>query len=147
MRENIKRTIFLVSGSLFFVVGLIGVLVPILPTTPFMILSAACFAESSPRFHKMLLNNRWFGEDLRRWEDNKTMKRATKKRATWIIVITFTLSISILWGNTVWQLLLLCTALLLLFFLWRIAEQSKQSHQLNKSLQLNKSNESIRHNE
>ena len=147
MTEHLKRSIFLVLGSLFFIVGLIGVLVPILPTTPFMILSAACFAESSPRFHKMLLNNRWFGEDLRRWEDNRTMKRATKKRATWIIVITFTLSISILWGNTVWQLLLLCTALLLLFFLWRIAEQSKQSHQLNKSLQLNKSNESIRHNE
>ena len=135
MTEHLKRSIFLVSGSLFFIVGLIGVLVPILPTTPFMILSAACFAESSPRFHKMLLNNRWFGEDLRRWEDNRTMKRATKKRATWIIVITFTLSISILWGNTVWQLLLLCTALLLLYFLWRIAEQSlhlNKSHQPNK---------------
>ncbi len=122
MTISLKRSIFLVLGSLFFIVGLIGVLVPILPTTPFMILSAACFAESSPRFHKMLLNNRWFGDDLRRWECNKTMKRATKKRATWIIVITFSLSISILWGSSILQLLLLCTALLLLFFLWRIAE-------------------------
>lgn len=125
MTKSLKQTIFIVLGSLFFIVGIIGVLVPILPTTPFMILSAACFAESSPRFHKMLLNNRWFGEDLRRWECNKTMQRATKKRATWVIMITFTLSISILWGNTVWQLVLLCTAFLLLFFLWRIAEHSK----------------------
>ena len=117
--------IFLVLGSLFFIAGLIGVLVPILPTTPFMILSAGCFAESSPRFHKMLLNNRWFGNDLRRWESNKTMKRATKKRATWVIVISFTLSISILWGNTLWQLVLLSTALVLLFFLWRIAENTQ----------------------
>lgn len=122
MTESLKRSTFLVLGSLFFIVGSVGVLVPILPTTPFMILSAACFAESSPRFHKMLLNNRWFGDDLRRWEANKTMKRATKKRATGIIVITFSLSIGILWGHAVWQLLLLCTALLLLFFLWRIAE-------------------------
>lgn len=126
MTKSLKRSIFLVLGSLFFIVGLIGVLVPILPTTPFMILSAACFAESSPRFHKMLLNNRWFGEDLRRWECNKTMARATKKRATWIIIITFSLSISILWGSSILQLLLLCTALLLLFFLWRIAEHSPQ---------------------
>jgi len=126
MRKNIKRTIFLVSGSLFFIVGLIGVLLPILPTTPFMILSAACFAESSPRFHKMLLNNRWFGDELRRWEGNKTMQRATKKRATWIIIMTFTLSISILWNNIIWQLILLGIAILLLFFLWRIAEHSPE---------------------
>ncbi len=125
MTKSLKQSIFFVLGSLFFILGLIGVLVPILPTTPFMILSAACFAESSPRFHKMLLNNRWFGEDLRRWECNRTMKRATKKRATWVIIISFTLSISILWGNGLWQLLLLCTALLLLFFLWRIAEHDK----------------------
>lgn len=125
MTKSLKQSTFLVLGSLFFVLGLIGVLVPVLPTTPFMILSAACFAESSPRFHKMLLNNRWFGDDLQRWECSKTMQRATKKRATGIIIITFTLSISILWGNILWQLLLLLTALLLLFFLWRIAEQSK----------------------
>ncbi len=122
MKEHFKRSIFLVLGCLFFIVGIIGVIVPILPTTPFMILSAGCFAESSPRFHKILMNNRWFGEDLRRWENNKTMKRETKKRATWIILISFTISISILWGNIIWQLVLLCTALLLLFFLWRIAE-------------------------
>ena len=126
MSKNIKRTIFLVSGSIFFIIGLVGVLVPILPTTPFMILAAACFAESSLRFHKILLNNRWFGDDLRHWECNKTMKRTTKKRATWIIVMTFTLSISILWGNIIWQFILLCTAILLLFFLWRIAEQSPE---------------------
>ncbi len=127
MTEHLKRSIFLIFGSLFFLVGIIGVLVPILPTTPFMILSAACFAESSPRFHKMLLNNRWFGEDLRRWENNKTMKRGTKKRATWIIIISFTLSISILWGNIIWQLVLFCIALVLLFFLWRIAEHAQGS--------------------
>lgn len=122
MKKHLKRTLFLAFGSLFFILGLVGVLLPILPTTPFMILSAACFAESSPRFHQLLLNNRWFGEDLQRWERNKTMKRTTKKRATWVIVISFTLSISILWEHTMVQLLLFCLALVLLFLLWRIAE-------------------------
>ncbi len=122
MRKHINRTVFLLLGSLFFIVGIIGVIVPILPTTPFMILSAACFAESSPRFHNMLLNNRWFGNDLHRWERNKTMKRETKKQATWVIFISFTLSISILWGNMLWQVLLLTIAITLLFLLWRIQE-------------------------
>jgi len=125
MKKNLKRTIFLALGSLFFILGLLGVLLPILPTTPFMILSAACFAESSPRFHQYLLNNRWFGEDLQRWERNKTMKRTTKKRATWVIVISFTLSISILWGHIMLQLLLFCLALVLLFLLWRVAENTQ----------------------
>jgi uncharacterized membrane protein YbaN (DUF454 family) len=122
MKKHLKRTLFLAFGSVFFILGLVGILLPILPTTPFMILSAACFAESSPRFHQLLLNNRWFGEDLQRWERNKTMKRTTKKRATWFILISFTLSISILWGHTLVQISLLCLALVLLFLLWRIAE-------------------------
>lgn len=122
MKQHLKRTIFLLSGSLFFIIGIVGVFLPILPTTPFMILSAACFAESSPRFHKMLLNNRWFGNDLRRWEETRTMQRTTKIKATWVIVLTFTLTITIMWGNIIWQLILLGVALLLLFFLWRIAE-------------------------
>ena len=127
MTDGLKRSVFLVLGGLFFIIGFIGILVPILPTTPFMILSAACFAESSPRFHKMLLNNRLFGDDLRRWEATKTMKRVTKKRATWFIVVSFTLSISILWGNPIWQLVLLFTAIILLILLWRIAEHSQTS--------------------
>lgn len=127
MKKNLKRIVFLAFGSLFFILGLVGILLPILPTTPFMILSAACFAESSPRFHQYLLNNRWFGKDLQRWERNKTMKRTTKKRATWIIIISFTFSISILWGHTLIQLLLLCLALVLLLLLWRISETSDLS--------------------
>ena len=124
MTRSLKQSIFIILGCFFFILGSIGILVPILPTTPFMILAAACFAESSPRFHKMLLNNRWFGEDLRRWECHKTMKRTTKKRASWVIVFSFSLSIGILLGHTILQLLLLCTALILLYFLWKITESS-----------------------
>jgi uncharacterized protein len=95
MTESFKRAIYLSLGGLFFMLGLIGVMLPLLPTTPFMILSATFLAKSSPRFHQMLLNNRWIGEDLRNWEFNRSMKRATKKRATLLIVISFSISIAI----------------------------------------------------
>ena len=119
----VKRQLLFILGCLFFLTGLVGVVLPILPTTPFMILSAACFAKSSPRFHQALLNNRWIGQDLRRWENNRTMQRATKKRASWVIGVTFSLSIGLLWGNLGLQLMLLGIALLLLFFLWRVPEE------------------------
>ena len=123
MTEHYKRILLFTLGVIFALLGLIGIFLPLLPTTPFMILSAACFAESSPRFHQMLLNNRWFGKELRDWEENKTMKRATKVKATWIILFTFSVSVLILWGKPVWQLTLILIAAILLFFLWRIAEE------------------------
>lgn len=124
MRQKIKRWFLFVAGGVFFSLGLIGVLLPLLPTTPFMILAAACFASSSPRFHQALLNNRWFGADLRRWESTRTMKRVTKKRATFLIILTFSFSIVLLWESMVLQGMLFGIATLLLFFLWRIPEES-----------------------
>jgi len=118
----VKRQMYLILGSVFFITGLIGVILPILPTTPFMILAAGCFAKSSPRFHQALLNNRWIGDDLQRWEKEHTMLRATKKRATWVIVIMFSLSITMLMGKPWLQIMLVSVALILLFFLWRVPE-------------------------
>ncbi len=133
MIHILKRHVYLLLGGVFFITGLIGVVLPLLPTTPFMILAAACFAKSSPRFHQALLNNRWIGEDLRRWDREHTMLRRTKKRATWVIVIMFTISIAILHDSHGLQLMLVGIALLLLFFLWRVpeskAETSAQSDQ------------------
>ncbi len=122
MFHIIKRPLYLILGSVLFLVGLLGVVLPILPTTPFMILAAACFAKSSPRFHQALLNNRWIGDDLQRWEKQQTILRSTKKRATWMIVVMFSLSISILSGHPWLQSMLLGLAFVLLFFLWRVPE-------------------------
>ena len=141
MRKHLSRWFFFSLGGLFFLLGLIGVLLPLLPTTPFMILAAACFARSSPRFHQALLNNRWFGQDLRRWEDTKTMHRSTKKRATIVIIITFAVSIAILWGRLELQIMLVCLASILLFFIWRIAEHTKlEMHAIKKQAEHHLSN-------
>jgi len=125
MRRHIKRGFYFTVGCCAFLLGLIGIPLPILPTTPFMILAAACFAKSSPRFHQALLNNRWIGQDLRQWEESKTMKRSTKKRSTIVIIATFSISIAVLWGRIELQLMLVGIACILLFFIWRIAEHAE----------------------
>jgi len=78
---------------LAFVLGLIGVPLPILPTTPFMLLAAFCFAKSSPRFHQALLNHSWFGPMIKNWDENRSIAKTTKRKALLIMSCTFCLSI------------------------------------------------------
>ena len=65
-----KRPAFFAAGSVLVAVGFVGAFLPLLPTTPFLILAAACFARSSPRLEHWLLNHRQFGPMLRSWREN-----------------------------------------------------------------------------
>jgi len=59
------RILLIVCGTIFTTVGIVGIFVPLLPTTPFLLLAAACYARSSERFYNWLLNNRLFGHYIR----------------------------------------------------------------------------------
>ena len=122
MKEKARQYLFITIGFIFVLLGILGVFLPVLPTTPFLIVAVACFAKNSPRFHQMLLNNKWVGEDLRRWEEEKAVMRATKKKATPVIILTFGISIMLLMGQWQLQLFLVVTCFLLLVFLWRLKE-------------------------
>ncbi|MCU7874672.1 MAG: YbaN family protein [Candidatus Thiodiazotropha sp. (ex Lucinoma borealis)] len=123
MRKFLQNYLLIIFGWLFTILGIIGALLPVLPTTPFLIVALAFFSKSSPRFHKMLLNNIWFGPILKQWEDKKTLSRQTKYKAYFLIIITFSISTAIINNNIQFQLLLVGTAIALLFFIWRIKEE------------------------
>jgi len=122
MRTQVKHYLLICLGWLFVILGAIGAIVPLLPTTPFLILALACFAESSPRFHKMLLNNKWFGPPLAQWENSHTVRKKVKFKAMGLIIATFGISILVLSGRTGLQLMLVCFCLILLWFVWRLKE-------------------------
>ena len=65
-----KRPAFFAAGCVLVAVGFVGAFLPLLPTTPFLILAAACFARSSPRLEHWLLNHRQFGPMLRSWREH-----------------------------------------------------------------------------
>lgn len=62
---TVKRRVLFVTGSVALVLGIIGVFVPLLPTTPFLLLAAACFIRSSPRAYRWLMGNRLLGGYIR----------------------------------------------------------------------------------
>ena len=70
--------LFRLFGFVFLGLGALGIVLPLLPTTPFVLLSAACFARSSERWHRWLLANETFGPMIRNWEDNRCISCRVK---------------------------------------------------------------------
>ncbi|MDH3789885.1 MAG: YbaN family protein [Xanthomonadales bacterium] len=65
-------------GFVFLGLGTLGIVLPLLPTTPFVLLSAACFARSSERWHRWLLANETFGPMIRNWEEHRCISCRVK---------------------------------------------------------------------
>ncbi len=84
------RAMFLALGIVFFLLGVAGAFLPLLPTTPFMLLAAACFARSSERFYHWLLANRVFGATVREWQEHRSVRRRTK----WIAIVTMAVTLT-----------------------------------------------------
>lgn len=106
------RIFYFTLGWVFFSLGAVGVLVPVLPTTPFMILALWAFAKSSMRFHQWLYNHRFFGPPLQQWEQYRIIPRAAKIMA--ISVMSLSLGYLLLFTSAVlW--LKICTALLMFY--------------------------------
>jgi len=76
-----RRWILITLGSLFVGLGALGVVLPLVPTTPFLLLAAACYARSSERLHQWLLRNPTFGPMIRGWEDHRCIPRPAKRVA------------------------------------------------------------------
>ncbi|MCT4701696.1 DUF454 family protein [Enterobacteriaceae bacterium H20N1] len=114
-----QRTILIIIGWLAVVLATFGVVLPLLPTTPFLLLAAWCFARSSPRFHHWLLYRSWFGGYLRHWQKHRALPPGAKPKAMIFIAITFAVSLYLV--NILWvRLFLLMMMCALLIYMWRM---------------------------
>jgi uncharacterized membrane protein YbaN (DUF454 family) len=80
-KQKIVKGFLLVVGSVSLGLGAIGIFVPILPTTPFLLLAAACYLRSSKRMHDWLLGNKWFGEYIKNYQEGRGIPSNTKMAA------------------------------------------------------------------
>jgi len=79
-----SKKLLIIAGTLLVGVGILGIFVPVLPTTPFLLLAAACYARSSQRFYHWLLNNRWFGSYIRNYREGRGI---TLKIKVWTLAL------------------------------------------------------------
>ena len=86
--QKLVRTLWFIAGTICVVLGAIGIVLPIMPTTPFLLAAAACYYKSSPRMHRWLLNNKWFGEYIRNYTEGKGLTKKTKITALIVLWVT-----------------------------------------------------------
>ncbi|MFA5083597.1 MAG: YbaN family protein [Hydrogenophilaceae bacterium] len=117
--SRLVRLICLGAGFAALVLAVAGVVLPVLPTTPFVLLAAACFAKSSVYFHDWLLGQRIAGPLIREWRQYRAMPRRAKRAAYGLMLLSFGSSILIM--ESPWhRAMLAALGLTLAFFLWRI---------------------------
>jgi hypothetical protein len=77
-QQRFRRWLLVAAGAVCVALGVVGAFVPVLPTTPFLLLAAACWVRSSERLHRWLFTNRLFGEYLRRYRDGEGLPLGSK---------------------------------------------------------------------
>jgi len=108
---NLKKVIFVLAGTISLGLGAVGVFLPILPTTPFLLLSAACYYKGSERMHQWLLSNRLFGSYVRNYKEGKGISLTGKIWTLSLLWITICLSAFYVMNNYAIQIVLFAVAI------------------------------------
>lgn len=93
--SQLQRTMYWLGGALAVATAIAGVFLPILPTTPFLLLASYCFMRSSPEWHRWLLNHPWLGPFLWDWEQRRGVRRSVKVLAVATVVLVFGATLAI----------------------------------------------------
>ena len=108
---KILRFLLIIAGMISSALGFIGVFMPLLPTTPFLLLAAACFFKGSDRFYNWLLNNRWVGTYIRNYREKKGIPLRIKIKTIVLLWITIAISAIFFVTNIFVRILLLLIAI------------------------------------
>ena len=111
MPSKLKQKILLIAGTISVAIGVIGIFVPLLPTTPFLLLAAACYIRSSERFYRWLLNNRFFGAYIGNYIEGRGMPLRIKVVTILLLWTTIGISACIGTQNTVLRIVLILVAI------------------------------------
>ena len=105
LKQKLKKIIFIAAGFVFVGLGAIGIFLPLLPTTPFLVLAAFLFSKTSEKFHKWLLGIRMFGPYLAHYESGTGVPKSLKIKT--IALLWPSLAISAIIISAVWAWILL----------------------------------------
>lgn len=103
MTSSLMRALLIACGTLCVGLGVIGIFLPLMPTTVFLLLAAACYARSSERFHRRLVEHRWLGSYIRQRQGMSVRQKVFTLMLLWV-----TLGATMIWtAEALWLRLLL----------------------------------------
>lgn len=110
---SIYRYFYIFLGGLFLCLGVVGIVLPLLPTTPFLLLASACFMRGSPKFYRWLHQHPYFGSILQNWYQHGAVSKQVKRRGAIVILLSFSISVFLVpyWGLKIMLLVLLVVLL------------------------------------
>lgn len=129
-----KRQLYLVAGLTSLALGSIGIVLPLLPTVPFVILAAFCFARSSPRLEAWLLEHKSFGRHIHNWRNNRSITRRGKWAA--LAAFAFSIIIALIFAPLPWSLVPIVAAVIGGTWIWTRNEPLAMPSEMDGSKQL-----------
>jgi len=110
LNNRLVKRLLTIAGTFSVGLGILGIFLPLWPTTPFFLLAAACYGRSSEKFYHWLLNNKWFGKYIKNYREGKGIPLKVK-----------ILSISLLWLTIVFSTIFIVDNLFVIIVLILIA--------------------------
>jgi uncharacterized membrane protein YbaN (DUF454 family) len=123
--NRVTRVSLMVAGTVSLAFAVIGLVFPLIPTTPFLLLTAACYCRSSERLYNWLMNNKWFGEYIRNYREGKGIPLKTKIFALTFLWVTIGISALFLVPIFIVQIILLVIAIAVSIHILRLPTYRK----------------------
>jgi len=100
MTKDLPRMLLIACGTLCVALGILGMFLPLLPTTPFLLLAAVCYARGSRRLYRWLMSNRWCGEYIRNYREGRGIP--LKQKVLTIVLLWLTIGYTVWFGVASW---------------------------------------------
>lgn len=108
----VRKLLWIIAGSLFLGLGVLGIFVPGLPTTPFLLLAAGCYLRGSDRLYQKLINHPRLGRYIQEWQETKGLSRKVKMRSLLLMWVMILLSVTLLIKTWVPRIIILVIGLI-----------------------------------
>lgn len=114
----VLKYFYITLGSLFLFIGVVGIFLPLLPTTPFLIIAAFFFSKGSDKFHYWLINHKYLGPPIQDWKLNGVIRRSYKIIATIMMSISAVFILSRAYVPLVGKISFSVVSSVILIFIW-----------------------------
>ena len=126
-RSRLVKGVLVAAGTVSAGLGVLGILLPVVPTTPFLLLAAVCYAHSSERFYVGLLTNCYFGQYIRDWREKRGLTLATKLCIIFVLAATMGVSAVFFVPLMPVKILLGIVGACVSIYVWRLPTKPKDS--------------------